>query len=85
MLDQVTTTDGLYMSTRDIMEGQQQGFNSHSRRRRNAEQSVTEGTESHIPESKTLRYLAATGLVAYGAGIFYIMLKDLKKNRHLLS
>lgn len=88
--------DTLYLSSLDIMDGQLADYNMQApvptssgrvRKRRQVGCSDTPPNENRLyfkPESKTVRYLLATGLVAYGAGIFYLMLRDQNHSKDII-
>lgn len=90
-------TDNLYLSSLDIMDGQLTDYNNYMqtstdggrvRKRRqvggSGAEGDAEGLQQSKPESKTVRYLFATGLVAYGAGIFYLMLRDQNHSKDII-
>lgn len=90
------STDNLYLSSLDIMDGQLTDYNDYMqtsttggkvrRRRQAVDKDVDENSNglSFKPECKTVRYLFATGLVAYGAGIFYLMLRDQNHSKDII-
>lgn len=90
------STDNLYLSSLDIMDDQLTDYNDYMqtstiggkvRRRRQAESKGSYENRNGLyckPESKTVRYLFATGLVAYGAGIFYLMLRDQNHSKDII-
>lgn len=91
------STDNLYLSSLDIMDGQLTDYNDYimqtsttggkvRKRRQAGIKDVDENSNGLYfkPESKTVRYLFATGLVAYGAGIFYLMLRDQNHSKDII-
>lgn len=90
------STDNLYLSSLDIMDGQLTDYNDYMqtsttggkvRRRRQADSKESNENRNGLyfkPESKTVRYLFASGLVAYGAGIFYLMLRDQNHSKDII-
>lgn len=90
------STDNLYLSSLDIMDGQLTDYNDYMqtsatggkvRKRRQAASKDSDENSNGLsfkPENKTVRYLFASGLVAYGAGIFYLMLRDQNHSKDII-
>lgn len=83
----MSTVDPVYSSTRNVMDDQEQSFGRAIRRKRNTGESVVnpvldyfDQTEEIKKTNHTFRYLTATGLVAYSAGMFYMIMKENGKN-----